>query len=85
MLLFSLIFGISGIFLFVIVIIQFIIKLYRGKELGTLAKIGNDLGNYFCAIASFLTYHTERMPYPFNEWSLPKRNKNRSRNLKKNT
>lgn len=68
MILFAVILGVAELVLTVIVVIQFLFKLLRGSEIGRLAELGADLGDYFRAIILFLSYRTESMPYPFGEW-----------------
>lgn len=77
MLLFVVILGAAMLVLKLTVVIQFLFKLFRGSEIESLSDFGVDLGDYFRAIILYLTYHTEKMPYPFGDW--PTENNNGKR------
>ena len=51
-----------------IAIVQFVLDLFSGETLDTLRRFGAQLGLYSREIVDFLSYKTERMPFPFSDW-----------------
>ncbi len=68
MLLFVVIFGLLGIVLAAVVLLQLLLKLLTGGVNPRLQRLGGDLGVYVQRIVAFLAYATEQMPYPFSAW-----------------
>jgi len=68
MLLFALIFYISELVLFAVAALQFLWKLFTGNVNGRLTAFGANLGEFLRQVVLFLTFNTERMPFPFNDW-----------------
>ena len=68
MVLFGVVIEIAFMVMFVIVLIQFLLKLFSAKVNAELQKLGDSIGSYFHQIVAFLTYRTEDMPYPFAPW-----------------
>lgn len=68
MLLMALALHVSGTVLFIISLIQFVIMLLNDTPNERLVKFGRSLARYFQQIANFLTFATEEMPFPFNDW-----------------
>ncbi len=68
MLLFVIVFNVAEIVLGVVVVLQFLSKLFTGKPLEQLEVLGQSLATYFYQMVLFLTFKTEDMPYPFGPW-----------------
>ena len=68
MLLMGIAFQISGTVLCVVTIIQFVMVLLNDTPNERLVSFGRSMGNYLRQIVNFLTFATEEMPFPFNEW-----------------
>ncbi len=68
MLLMVLAYHVSATVLFVISLIQFLIVLMNDKPNARLVSFGRSLGRYFQQIVNFVTFATEEMPFPFNDW-----------------
>ena len=68
MLLLILAFHISGTVIFIVTAIQFVVMLLAGKPNARLVTFGRSLGRYLQQIVDFLTFATEEMPFPFNDW-----------------
>ena len=61
-------FHISGTVIFIVTAIQFVVMLLAGKPNARLVTFGHSLGRYLQQIVDFLTFATEEMPFPFNDW-----------------
>ena len=68
MLLFAVIFYISELVLFAVAALQFLWKLFTGEVNERLTAFGANLGAFLREVVLFLTFNTERMPFPFNDW-----------------
>ena len=68
MLLMAFVFQVSGTVTFVIAILQFILALVSDTPNDRLVAFGRSLALYLQQIASFLTFASEELPFPFNEW-----------------
>ena len=68
MLLMALACHVSVTVLFIISLIQFVIKLLNDAPNERLASFGRSLGRYFQQIVGFMTFATEDIPFPFNDW-----------------
>lgn len=68
MLLMAFVLHVSGTVLFVVTVIQFVIVLLNGTPNTHLVAFGRSMGIYFRQIVDFLTFATEDIPFPFNEW-----------------
>lgn len=68
MLLMAFVLHVSGTVLFVVTVIQFVIVLLNGTPNAHLVAFGRSMGIYFRQIVDFLTFATEDIPFPFNEW-----------------
>lgn len=68
MLLMALAMHVGGTVLGVIAVIQFVIMLMSDKPNTRLASFGRSLARYFQQIANFLSFATEDIPFPFNDW-----------------
>ena len=68
MLLMAFIFHVSGTVMFVIAVIQFVLALLNDTPNARLITFGRNLGRYLQQIASFLTFVSEEIPFPFSDW-----------------
>lgn len=48
--------------------LQFLLTLLTGAENTRLCTLGRELGSYLKEIVEFVTYGTERRPFPFSAW-----------------
>ena len=68
MLLFSFLSRIAEIVLFVVVVLQFILKLLTNNTNERLAKLGQGISTYLYQIFQYLCFNSEYQPYPFGAW-----------------
>ena len=68
MVLFTVIYRVTEVVLFSVVIIQFLFKLFTGSANPQLQVAGQHLGAYIREMVLFLTFATEDRPYPFGPW-----------------
>lgn len=68
MLLMALILHVAGTVLFIIAPIQFLITLLNGTPNQRLVSFGRSLARYLQQIVNFMTFSTEEIPFPFNDW-----------------
>ena len=67
-LLFSLFYGIAEVVLFFIVLFQFLSKLLTGTINQRLRHLGLQIAAYIYQITCYLSFNSDRLVYPFNEW-----------------
>ena len=68
MIIFYLIYGVTDLALLVIALIQVILKIFTGEPSETLKDSGRSLALYVKQIAEYLSYASERKPFPFSDW-----------------
>ena len=68
MILMAIAFHISGTLLAFAGIIQFILILVGMTPNTRLINFGQGLGRYLRQIADFISFGTEEVPFPFNDW-----------------
>lgn len=68
MLLIALAYHVSGTVMFIVTLIQFVMMLLNDKPNARLISFGRSLGCYLQQIVNFLTFATEEIPFPFNDW-----------------
>ncbi|MBI3221881.1 MAG: DUF4389 domain-containing protein [Nitrosomonadales bacterium] len=68
MLLMALAFQVSGTVLCFVTVIQFLMTLLNDTPNARLVAFGRSLGRYLQQIVDFLTFATEALPFPFNDW-----------------
>jgi hypothetical protein len=68
MLLMGIAFQVCGTLLCIVTVVQFVIMLLNDKPNSRLVSFGRSMGNYLRQIVNFLTFATEKMPFPFSEW-----------------
>ncbi len=68
MVLFAVIFNIAEFVIVVVVVVQFLFKLFTGKANENLGALGQTVASYVYEMIAYLTFHTDDMPYPFGPW-----------------
>lgn len=68
MLLMALVYQVTGTVMFIVTIIQFVLALLSDEPNDRLVAFGRSLGKYLQQQAHFLTFASEQVPFPFNEW-----------------
>lgn len=68
MLVFAVILGFVRIALWAVVALQIISTLLTGSENRNVLQFSQKLAMYVYNILMFLTYNSERMPFPFSDW-----------------
>jgi Flp pilus assembly protein TadB len=68
MLLMALAYHVFGTVVFIVTVIQFVMMLLNDKPNARLVSFGRSLGRYLQQIVNFLTFATEEIPFPFNDW-----------------
>lgn len=68
MLLFVLIYNIAEIVVLFVVVFQFVCVLASGARNARVLELGQGLSRYVYEIFLFLTFNSERLPFPFDEW-----------------
>ena len=68
MLLMGLAYQVMGTVVLIVTIIQFVIRLLSGAPSARLLSFGRSLGRYLQQIVSYLTFASEEIPFPFNDW-----------------
>lgn len=59
---------VSGTLVFIVTIIQFVMMLLNETPNARLLSFGRSLGSYLQQIVNFLTFASEDVPFPFNDW-----------------
>jgi hypothetical protein len=68
MVLFAVVFWILTWTLAVATLLQLVLRLINGRPHPEVARFGAALARYSRELIEFLTFATERMPYPFAPW-----------------
>ena len=68
MILFAIVFSISETVMFLVAVVNLVFRILKKNNHVGLLKFGGSLANYLQQIARFLTFNTEFLPFPFNEW-----------------
>jgi hypothetical protein len=66
--LFVVIYEVTQLVVFLIMVVQFVLKVVRGRVNERLRRLGGDLGRYTGEVISYLTYRRDEPPYPFGDW-----------------
>lgn len=69
MLVFTVIVGMVRILLWAIIFLQVASALFTGKPNQNILSFGSKLSAYLYHILLFLTYNTDKLPFPFSEWN----------------
>ena len=59
---------IAELVLIVVIVFQFLLKLFTGDTNDRLLKLGQGLSTYIYQTLQFLTFNSEYQPYPFGAW-----------------
>lgn len=68
MLLMAFVYQLFGTVLFLITVFQFVFALLNETPNARLLSFGRSLGRYMQQIVCFLTFASEDVPFPFNDW-----------------
>ncbi|HPQ96402.1 MAG: DUF4389 domain-containing protein [Thiothrix sp.] len=68
MLLFAFIYGVTKFALNALVLIQIALRLLTGEINDNLRTLSSDLSQYIYDMLRFMTFNSERKPFPFAEW-----------------
>jgi hypothetical protein len=68
MLLFVLIYSVTEVIVFVVVLLQFLFVLFTGQQNTRLRDFGEGLSVFVYQIMSYWTYNSEERPFPFAQW-----------------
>ena len=68
MLLYLIFARIAELVLMVVIVFQFLLKLFTGDTNDRLLKLGQGLSTYIYQTLQFLTFNSEYQPYPFGAW-----------------
>ena len=68
MLLMAAAFQLSAWVLFFIAVLQLIIRVAADHPNPRLQSVGFSIGEYLSQIAEFLSFRTEKLPFPFADW-----------------
>ncbi len=72
--LFLIAFHLTETVLYIVLTVQFLLRLLVGRVNSRLQTLGRMLGAYAAEIIEFLTYASDRLPFPFSPWPrLPER------------
>jgi len=69
MLVFAVLVGLVRILLWAIIFLQVASALLTGKPNQNILKFGQTLSAYLYHILLFLTYNTDKLPFPFSDWN----------------
>lgn len=68
MVLFAFLFAISETVLYVIAVIGLIQRLFNKPVNSNVASVGRSIGLFVQQIAEYLSFNTEKKPFPFSSW-----------------
>ncbi len=68
MLLYIIFSRVAEVVLGVVILFQFLLKLFTGETNERLLKLGQALSTYLYQVFQYLTFNTEYHPYPFGAW-----------------
>ena len=69
-LVFAVIVGLVRILLWAVILLQIASTLLTGSPNSNILNFGRSLSAYIYHILIFLTFNTDRLPFPFSEWRL---------------
>ena len=70
MILFTLLLMAARLVILLVVVIQFLIVIVTGKDNENLRNLGQGLGKWVYQTVMFLTFNSEKKPFPFDEWPM---------------
>jgi hypothetical protein len=68
MLLMALAYQVTGTVLCIVTVIHFLVMLMNDTPNARLVSFGRSMGRYLQQIVDFLSFATEEIPFPFNDW-----------------
>ena len=68
MILFAIAFSISETVMLLVAVVNLVFKIVKQDTHKGLLRFGASLAKYLQQIASYLTFNTEYLPFPFNDW-----------------
>ena len=68
MILFALLFKAAEFVMWMVVVIQLAVTLATGSPIERLQRFGKQLSIYVYSLWLYLTYNTEKTPFPFADW-----------------
>lgn len=68
MVIFTVLLGAARFVVFLVVVLQFLLVLIAGKDNEQLRNLGQGLGKWIYQSIMFLTFNSEKKPFPFDEW-----------------
>lgn len=68
MVLFALLLQVASLVMWAVVAVQFLWSLITGADNEQLRRFGHSLSAFIFEALQFLTYNTERKPFPFSDW-----------------
>jgi hypothetical protein len=68
MLLFGLLLVAGRLIISLVVVVQFLFVLFTGSDNDNLRHLGKGLGKWVYQTLIFLTFNSEKKPFPFDEW-----------------
>ncbi len=68
MLLFALAYSVAEFVLMTVAVVQVLIKLFTGEINENLKVLGKQTALYIYDVMLFLTFNTEKKPFPFSAW-----------------
>jgi len=70
LLVFAVIVGLVRMLLWAVILLQVASTLFTGEPNQNILSFGKKLSAYLYHILLFLTYNTEKLPFPFSDWNL---------------
>ena len=68
MILFGIIYSVTEVIVFVVILLQFFFVLFTGRQNVRLKEFGEGLSVFIYQIVSYWTYNSEERPFPFAKW-----------------
>jgi hypothetical protein len=68
MIIFGIAFWILCWTLIIATVLQLVVRLLNGKPSAELARFGAGLGVFARQVIEYLTFRTDKLPFPFSEW-----------------
>jgi len=68
MVLFAIAYNLAEAIIFFIALFQIIVVLFTGKTNAALQQFGANLSEFAYQIFQFMTFNSEHLPFPFNDW-----------------
>ena len=68
MLVFVIVWQIAELVLLCLVVAQLLVRLVKGEPNRPLMDFGDSLSRYLAEIGRFESFHSDRKPWPFNDW-----------------